>query len=96
MVGDDIVEQPVRLVLQVLDLPAVPGGEGGAVEAQPVRDLELPVEEPDQGHEKREAEDRLQEEGLLVITGEERETGQRVGRGRTHQGAAGKKMESNL
>ena len=39
MAGDDIVQEPVRLVFQVLDLSPVLSGQQRAVEAYPIRHL---------------------------------------------------------
>ena len=63
MLGDDVVEQPVGLVLKVLDLPAVLSAEKRAVKTDPVGDLELAVEHPDQKQEHADAQDRLSEQG---------------------------------
>ena len=45
VVGDDVVEEPVGLVLHVLHLAAVARRQQRDVEAQAVRGLELPVAE---------------------------------------------------
>lgn len=57
MDGDDVAQQPLRLVPHGLDLGAVLVCLLVAVVVQPVADLKLTVEEPDQQKEQKEGQD---------------------------------------
>ena len=68
VVGDDVVEEPVRLVLHALHLAPVARRQERDVEAQAVRLLEPPVEQADEADEDEHGEDVLHEVDSLLIT----------------------------
>ena len=65
MLGNDVVQQPIGLLLLHLHVLAVLLRLHVAVETQPVADLELAIEEPDEEEEEDHIEDDLVAE-LLV------------------------------
>lgn len=81
MDGDDVAQQPLRLVPHGLDLGAVLVCFLVAMVVQTVADLKLTVEEPDQQKEQKEGQDRFRNQRVKVLRRRARGWGDRGGGG---------------
>lgn len=84
--GDDVAQQPLGLVPHGLDVGAVLVGLLVAVVVQPVADLELPVEKPDQQKEQEEGQDGLGDQMVKGLRRRVRAGGDRGGGGVQSEG----------